>query len=367
MRILFLHTEREWSGCARIFAAAARGLGTRGHQVTMVCTADCTVQERLSREGSEVVVLPPDGTVAGDAWRLRSILQERFIEAVFVHSEREQLAVASAMRLAERGAVFRRVPEGEPFNVKGSGRLAGRVAATGVVFASKAERERAKEHLGGFSLGAVVASTGVDVMHYDQVKPVARQSVGAPNQSRLIACVYDPSSRPRLTTVLRTMAILAPRHPELHLAIVGPGSDHEDVRMHAAALGINNVVSHLGERDDHLAVLASAEVGWVAADHDDAALGFLDLMALRVPIVAERSPIAERYVADGIVGCLIQPGDPSETAAAVAAFLARDEQRTTMGNAGRTRVAREFAEAPLIDGFERAVQAAGDRTAWAVR
>jgi glycosyltransferase involved in cell wall biosynthesis len=163
------------------------------------------------------------------------------------------------------------------------------------------------------------------------------------------------------------MAILAPRHPELHLAIVGPGSDHEDVRMHAAALGINNVVSHLGERDDHLAVLASAEVGWVAADHDDAALGFLDLMALRVPIVAERTPLAERFVADGIVGCLIQPGDPSETAAAVAAFLARDEQRTTMGNAGRTRVAREFAEAPLIDGFERAVQAAGDRTAWAVR
>jgi len=367
MRVLFLHTEPQWSGGARIFGAAARGLTARGHQVTMVCTADCTVHERLSSDGADVVVLPADGTIAGDAWRLRGILQERFIEVVFVHSEREQLAVASAMRLAERGAVFRRVPEGEPLVVHGSGRFAGRVASSGVIFATEAERDRAKDALGGFSLGALVAPTGVDVSLYDQVTPVPRANVGAPTHSRLIVCVYDPSARTRLTTVLRTMAVLAPRHPELHLAIVGPGSDAEDVRMHAAALGINNVVSHLGERDDHLGILASAEVGWVAADHDDAALGFLDLMALRVPIVAERSPLAARYVADGIVGVLIPPGDPSETAAAVAAFLARDDQRTTMGNAGRTRVAREFAETTLVAGFEQAVQVAGDRTAWAVR
>lgn len=361
MRVLFLHTQREWSGSARVFSAAARGLAGRGHEVTMVCTADCTVQERLSREGADVVVLPPDGTVAGDAWRLRTVLQERSTEVVFVHSEREQLAAGGAMRFAERGGVFRRVAEGDAFAVHGAGRWAGRMASTGIIFASEAEREQAKETSASFPLGAIVAPTGVDVARYDAVQPVARQSVGAPASSRLIVGVYDPSARTRLTTVLRTMAILAPRHPELHLALVGPGSDGEDVRMHAAALGINNVVSHLGERDDWLSILASADVGWVAADHDDAALGFLDLMALKVPIVAERSPLAERYVADGIVGVLIAPGDPSETAAAVAQFLAREDQRATMGNAGRTRVAREFTEQALVDGFERAVQTASGR------
>ena len=367
MRVLFLHTEREWSGGARVFAAAARGLAARGHQVTMVCTADCTVQQRLSRDGADVVVLPPDGTVAGDAWRLRTVLQERSVEVVFVHKEREQLTAASAMRLGERGAVFRRVAEGESLNVGGSGRWAGRMASAGLVFASEAEREQAREAIADLPLGAFVAPTGIDISQYDQVQPVPRPSVGAPNGSRLIVCVYDPSARTRLTTVLRTMAILAPRHPELHLAVVGPGSDDEDVRMHAAALGINSVVSHLGERDDWLSILASADVGWVAADHDDAALGFLDLMALRVPIVAERSPLAERYVADGIVGVLIAPGDPSETAAAVAQFLAREEQRSTMGNAARARVARDFGERPLIEGFAQAVEAAAGRPAAAAR
>ena len=35
-----------------------------------------------------------------------------------------------------------------------------------------------------------------------------------------------------------------------------------------------------------------------------------------------------------------------------------------MGNAGRARVQREFTETAMIDGFERAVNAAGDRTQW---
>jgi len=35
-----------------------------------------------------------------------------------------------------------------------------------------------------------------------------------------------------------------------------------------------------------------------------------------------------------------------------------------MGNAARTRVQRDFTESAMIDGFERAVNAAGDRSIW---
>ena len=64
---------------------------------------------------------------------------------------------------------------------------------------------------------------------------------------------------------------------------------------------------------------------------------------------------------------LLAPGDPAYTASAVAAFLVGDEKRAAMGNAGRTRVQREFPETAMIDGFERAVNAAGDRTKWATK
>ncbi|CAA9338604.1 MAG: hypothetical protein AVDCRST_MAG40-2288, partial [uncultured Gemmatimonadaceae bacterium] len=38
MRALFYHNSAEWTGSARIFAAAARTLAARGHQVTYACT-----------------------------------------------------------------------------------------------------------------------------------------------------------------------------------------------------------------------------------------------------------------------------------------------------------------------------------------
>lgn len=134
--------------------------------------------------------------------------------------------------------------------------------------------------------------------------------------------------------------------------------------MHAAALGIGRQISHLGERDDDLAVLRAADLGWVVASDDAAAFGALDFMAMRIPVLTDRDTIAARYVADGITGMLLSPGDTPATAAIVAALLGRPDQRTAMGSAGRSRVAREYTETAMVDALQRAADVARDRTRW---
>ncbi|MEO8337357.1 MAG: glycosyltransferase, partial [bacterium] len=138
-------------------------------------------------------------------------------------------------------------------------------------------------------------------------------------------------------------------------------------RMHAAALGVTSLVRFLREDDNTPQVLAAADVGWVAADGDDGAFACLDFMAARVPVIAERTPLVSHYVPDGIAGVLLPPGDPSDTASAVARFLADDETRKGMGNGGYTRAKRDFAEPAMIEGFVAAATAAGDRSLWATR
>jgi glycosyltransferase involved in cell wall biosynthesis len=321
------------------------------------------VEARVAGTGFEVVASSGEGGVVASAMRLRRVLLDHFVEAVFVHTEREHLIAALATRFAERGAVVRRIGAGEQFRVRRTGDLARRVATTGFLFTGDGQLRDAPA-IPVWALEPVSAELGVDVSAYDEIRGIARASVGAAGATRLIVCVYDPRGRPRLATTLRTVALLAPRHPELRLAIVGRGSDDEDLRMHAAALGITKIVSHLGERDDQLAVLRAADVGWIAADGDDAAFGCLDFMALRIPVLAERAPLPQHYLADGIAGMLLPPGDTAATAATVAAFLAHEDQRQAMGNAGRVRVARDFTEEAMVDGFERATRAARDRTRW---
>ena len=156
--------------------------------------------------------------------------------------------------------------------------------------------------------------------------------------------------------------MLSPRHPNLRLIIVGSGSDDEDLRMQAAALRVLHLVSFLGERDDEIKLMQDAHLGWVVADADTAVYGILDLMALGIPTVASEEGIAQRYIAHGISGALYPPDDSASTAAAVAGMLMSEDAREAMGKAARTRVAREFPEAQMIEGFDRAANIARTRT-----
>jgi glycosyltransferase involved in cell wall biosynthesis len=241
-------------------------------------------------------------------------------------------------------------------------KLGERLAATGYLFTTESSSTNDAMSRGAFE--PVAADLGVSVQSIEQVRPASLAAIGTKGGSQLIACVYDPTARRRVAALLRAVALLAPRHPGLRLVIVGPGSDDEDLRMHAAALGITDIVSHLGQPQDQQAVLSAAELAWVAAGGDNAAFGYLDLMALRVPVLAERDTLSQRYVADGISGVLLAQPDPGTMAARIAVLLAHEERRAAMGNAGRARVSRDFSEQGMIEGFERATEVARDRTRW---
>ncbi len=363
MRILFYVTSPEWNGSARATATLARGLSARGHSVTVVCPTDSPIEQHLERGAYEVLELHGSGSIAGAAGHLRRALQERFVQVVCVHSDRAHVVAATAARLAGRASVLRRVPAGEKLAPGSGARVALRFAAAGFVFSCEQDARRAPP-LPLARLMPAVAPLGVRAAAYDSVRPASRSVAGTGAGTRVLVCVHDGSARVRAGTVLRVVALLAERHPELRLSFLGPGAADADLKVHAAALRISRAVSFLGERDDYLSILALADLGWVVSGGDDGAYALLDLMASRVPVIAERGTLAEQYVPDGIAGIVLPPGDAHDTAASVARLLAHDEQRAAMGSAANARVAREFTEDGMVDSFERAAVAASDRSVW---
>jgi len=362
MRVLFYLGDKHWSGCARAMLAAARGLNARGHQITIAGCDGGRLIALAQEAGIETAVINATAAAVGGVFDLRKALHERFVEVVIVTTERDQLVVSSAMRLAERGAVLRRVASFDRFESQRVDKLAIKIATAGLIVTT--ERELKAINHDGWPIPASVVPIGVDAASYDAIEPTARADLGLPPQGLLIACSYNAAGRLRLATVFRTLSLLAPRHPNMRVVVMGPGSLEEDLRMHAAAVRVGPVFTFLGEREDELNIMRAADVGWVAAEGDGAAYACLDFMGLRMALIAERTPLTQHYVADGISGLLLSPGDPSHTASEVAEFLAGAENRVAMGNAGRTRVQRDFSEAAMLDAAERAVNAAGDRTKW---
>ena len=359
MRALFYVDTAEWNGSARAFAAAARALVARGWQVTYACCAGGSACGRAERLGLEVVKLEADAMWLSRTGDLRKAIKGSFAEAVFVHTEREQLAAAAAVRAAGRGAVIRRIPAGGRLTLGRVARGALGVAPTGFLFTWPEQPSDLPPDLD--VLIALVTDLGLDP---DADPPTEPPQPPRRADERRIVVVYEPGARARAATVLRAAAMLAPRHPELRVVIVGPGSDDEALRMHAAALGVNRIVRHVGDAEDLATYATGAHLGWVVANGDDGAYGALDLMAARVPVLVDRGSVAARYVADGITGVYLEPGEVAGTAADIALLLAREEERQAMGAAGRARLAREYAAAPMADGFARAAEAARDRSKW---
>lgn len=378
MVVLFLHCAREWSGTARAFAVAARGLAARGYHVTYLAEPDSNVQQSASRIASvasklgsddpgtqrdvapfEVTPFSCDGFWFACAWRLRHMFRRWEADVVFVSTDREHLIASTACWLGRRGMIVRRTPASCALQMRGQGRLASWLRRTTFLFASENDVKLAS--IRGRSGKPALAVLGVDVSRYPD-RSAAKSDGAASDGLRYIICVYDPTSRGRAATAIRTVSMLAPRHPYLRLIIFGAGSDSEDLRMQAAALDVMHLVSFLGERDDHLSLMRDAELGWVVAEADTAAYGILDLMALGVPVIAAADSIADTYVANLISGALIPPEDAATTAATVVSLLASEEQRAAMGAAARARVAREFPEQAMIDGFESAIGLAAGRT-----
>jgi glycosyltransferase involved in cell wall biosynthesis len=367
VRVLFYYSAAEWSGSARAFAAASVAMAGRGYQCTFVCRADSAVEDCLTPgaeklPGVELTPIPLGGPWMHESLRLRQVLLEHYVEVVFVHSEREQLIASLAIRLAERAALVRRIQAGFRLTRGPEARLGERLSATGYLFTTDGGGNNGSTPRGAFE--PVAADVGVSIESLEKVAPLSFAEIGTHGGEQLIACVYDESARRRIAALLRAVALLKPRHPGLRLAIVGPGADDEDVKMHAAALGITEILAHVGHGFDQQAVLSAAELAWVAASGDNAAFGYLDLMGLRVPVLAERDALSQRYVADGISGILLAQPDPGTMAARISVLLSHEERRVAMGNAGRARVSRDFSEQNMIDGFERATEIARDRSRW---
>jgi glycosyltransferase involved in cell wall biosynthesis len=143
---------------------------------------------------------------------------------------------------------------------------------------------------------------------------------------------------------------------EVSLLLVGDGSDEDELRARARALGLRNVVFGGFQGDDVLPRLyAASDVFVFPTLGDPFGMVVLEAMACGLPVVSTTAAgeIAERVV-EGVNGFLVAPGSSDELLERMA-VLARDEDlREAMGAASVRKVARQSPDV-WAEAFERAL------------
>jgi glycosyltransferase involved in cell wall biosynthesis len=138
--------------------------------------------------------------------------------------------------------------------------------------------------------------------------------------------------------LIDAVALLAGRHPHLHLAISGRGELAEALASRARDHGLADRVHLLGLRSDVAAVLAAADVFVLPSLSEGLPMALLEAMFARCPIVASAVGEISEVLAHGDAGLLVEPGHPPGLALAIDRLL-------TDGNLARTLAERAFHRA----------------------
>jgi glycosyltransferase involved in cell wall biosynthesis len=158
---------------------------------------------------------------------------------------------------------------------------------------------------------------------------------------RIVAVSSSDSPMKGARVLLEAVAKLHTER-DVELVIVGRPKADGPVARAVDDLGIADVVRFVtGLPDPALADLfGSAEVAVVPSLYEGFSIPAVEAMACGTPLVASRGGALPEVVGD--CGVLVEPGNPSDLAGALAALLDDDARREALGRAGRERVLSQF-------------------------
>jgi phosphatidyl-myo-inositol dimannoside synthase len=142
--------------------------------------------------------------------------------------------------------------------------------------------------------------------------------------------------------VLRALALLRDKWPDLRYAVAGSGAYGTELQALASKLGVEDRVNFLGHVEDEelpaLYNVADVYVGAsrMAVDHVEGfGISLVEAAATSLPVVAGREGGMPEAVVDGVTGFLADPYDPESLAHAIQSLLDAPELAARLGAEGR--------------------------------
>jgi glycosyltransferase involved in cell wall biosynthesis len=216
---------------------------------------------------------------------------------------------------------------------------------------------------------STVMYNGVDVDHFIPEADLARslcerRRLGIEQQAFVIGTVGRLALEKNHAVLIDAVADLRRRSIPAHLLLVGEGALREQLGRRATQLRIEPYVTFAGKQRDVRPALSTMDVFVLPSTHVETfSNAALEAMAMCKPVVLSRIGGAAEMVREGIEGYTVPPAELSERLAPLLATLhANEELRDRLGQAARTRAAREFSLQRMVDGYASLIGANTNKT-----
>jgi glycosyltransferase involved in cell wall biosynthesis len=321
MRILHLISYFRWTERVEPAADLAIAQSQLGHEVRYLCgknqgadPEDC-IQGRAARKG----LVYDDRLMLTKHFRLRPACRDlpelkRYIaefqpDVIHCHQDNAHLLAALAVgRLAPRPLLVRTFYEPVFPSSPGRDWLFCRRRTDGLVVVNEVARRRARGRFRRQPGRVAVIVPGIDVDHFADRHDLGRlEHVEVPPGAFVAGMITHIGKRQRLDLALKAVAMLASRHPELRLLIIGRGKPERWLHEPARRLGIADRVILGGyQRHENLVRAYHTMDVLVYPIHgtDESCRAVREALAASVPVVAPAIGIIPDLVRAGETGFL---------------------------------------------------------------
>ena len=346
LAILQVITQRRFSGAERICLAICEELQNRGHQVRLICKPNGDMSAIASAMGIEASTPHISGKLNLLApFRIAAIARQMKADIIHTHLSTAGLWGSMAGRMAGIPVVAHVHAMNSKQCYTGAKRII--TCSRGVM-----------QHLVGqgvLSETIRVAYNGIDMRRFENIpaSEQVRAALGLPGNVPVIGCVAHLSPKKGQEYLLRAVALLKGKYPDLHCLLVGEGDMTTELKELAASLGINERVHLLGFRPDAVAIMGAMDILILPSiAKEGLGLALVEAALLEKATIASNAPGIDEALEDGVSGFLVPPGNAEALAGLIEQLLEDPQLRRQMGAAGRKRALETFTIPAMTDSIE---------------
>ena len=175
-----------------------------------------------------------------------------------------------------------------------------------------------------------------------------RQELGLTDRDRLLVAVGNLYPVKGHRHLLDAVALLAPTHPHVHIAISGRGDLADQLTARAQGLGLVGRMHLLGLRSDIGAILGAADMFVLPSLSEGLPLALLEAMFAGCPIIASDVGEVAATLGRGDGGIVVPPGDAAALASAIDSLLANPARARELGRRAMQRAQADYHVSQMV-------------------
>ncbi len=378
-RLLFVITQAEWGGAQSYVLRAAKEARRRGFEVLvtaggsggleMRCRESDIPYIRLTRLVRSISPVRDLGAVR----ELSPLMREWKPDIAYLHSSKAGIVGSLAARLARRAAGGTKIPR-VVYRIGGwsfldpvspaqktirrwSERVTARLKDVIIVLhpddEALARRYRIvpRERIVTIPNGLDLAAFDANLLPRDEARAVLRglwrsgvpSHAAMPENSPLVLTVANFYATKNLTGYLEAVRLLIKLRPDARVLVLGDGDGRDAIENKRRALGLEEIVSLPGRRDDAASLFAGADAFVLPSLKEGMPWTLLEAMAAAIPCIVTDVG-ANRWMAGNDGALIVPPKDANKLAQTVAAILNDHERARDLGRRGRQIVESRLTE-----------------------